>query len=94
MGAFVADERASASPVRLAVRIGCCVNGLKRQPRANALLALQVQHKGRSAVSVSDLLRNPNEGEGYSGLAISFRRHPYLAPENTAEVAAIGKANI
>ena len=72
MGAFVAVRQVSAYPVRLAVRIGCCVNGLTRQPWANALLALQVQHKGRSAVSVSDLLRNPNGGEGYSGLAISF----------------------
>jgi hypothetical protein len=37
-------------------------NQLLRQPRTNALLALQVQRKGRGAVSVSDLLRNPQKG--------------------------------
>jgi hypothetical protein len=57
MGAFVAGERASAYPVRLAVRYGCFIN-----PGTNALLALQGQCAGHSAVSVSDLLRNPNGG--------------------------------
>ncbi|MBN1920834.1 MAG: hypothetical protein JW892_06285, partial [Anaerolineae bacterium] len=31
-------------------------------PGPNALLALQMLHEGRSAVSVSDLLRNPVQG--------------------------------
>ncbi len=41
------------------MRYGCFVN-----PGTNALLALQGQCAGRSAVSVSDLLRNPlNRGQ-------------------------------
>ena len=52
--AFVAVQRASAYPTRRAVRIDCGIN-----PGMNALLALQVLHEARSAVAVSDLLRNP-----------------------------------
>jgi hypothetical protein len=36
-----------------------CADQLLRQPRTNALLALQGQCAGRGAVLVSDLLRNP-----------------------------------
>ncbi|OQA20975.1 MAG: hypothetical protein BWY63_01431 [Chloroflexi bacterium ADurb.Bin360] len=53
--AFVAVQRASAYPTRRAVRIDCGIN-----PGMNALLALQVLHEARSAVAVSDLLRNPS----------------------------------
>jgi len=58
--AFVAVQRASALFVRLAVRIGCFINGLRSNPGPNALLPLQMLREARNAISVSDLLRNPN----------------------------------
>ncbi|MDX9955695.1 MAG: hypothetical protein RBT75_16460, partial [Anaerolineae bacterium] len=49
------------------MRVGRCSNS-----GTNALLALQGQYAGRSAVSVSDLLRNP-QNTTFAGLSLASR---------------------